>query len=88
MILRLLVVTLVTLVQGQKDDPHGHHAHHDGDPLDWLRDSVPGEPGVDYPIFADVEESNFDCAGRVNGGKEIKNKRGTAINGYNNEDGY
>merc|ERR1719154_211773 len=31
---------------------HGdHHHHHSSDPLDWLRESVPGEPGVDYPIY-------------------------------------
>ena len=48
---------------------------HDGsdDPLDWLRDSIPGEPGVDYPVFAEVADTGFDCAGRVHGGqsKEI-----------------
>ncbi len=45
--------------------------NHDGsdDPLDWLRESVPGEPGVDYPVFAQVEETGFDCAGRVHGGQ-------------------
>ena len=44
---------------------------HDGsdDPLDWLRNSIPGEPGVDYPIFADVEDTSFSCNGRIFGGK-------------------
>ena len=28
--------------------------------LDWLRDSVPGEPGVDYPIFSlPVPDNSF-----------------------------
>ena len=47
------------------------HADHDGsdDPLDWLRDSIPGEPGVDYPIFAEVEATSFSCRERVFGGK-------------------
>ena len=47
------------------------HADHDGsdDPLDWLRESIPGEPGVDYPIFAEVETTSFSCKDRVFGGK-------------------
>lgn len=40
------------------------------DPLQWLRDSIPGEPGVDYPIFSEVGETNFDCEGKVFGGKQ------------------
>lgn len=38
------------------------------DPLQWLRDSIPGEPGVDYPIFSSVQETSFSCEGRVFGG--------------------
>ena len=41
------------------------------DPLDWLRDSIPGEPGVDYPIFAEVQDTAFSCEGRKFGGKEV-----------------
>merc|ERR1712029_1205252 len=43
---------------------------HDGssDPLDWLRESVPGEPGVDYPVFAEVSDTSFSCADRIFGG--------------------
>jgi hypothetical protein len=46
-------------------------ADHEGsdDPLDWLRESIPGEPGVDYPILADVEPTSFSCRDRVFGGK-------------------
>ena len=40
-----------------------------GDPLDWLRESVPGEPGVDYPVFAEIQDTSFSCEGRVFGGK-------------------
>ena len=48
-------------------------ADHDGsdDPLDWLRESIPGEPGVDYPIFAEVETTSFSCKDRVFGGKYL-----------------
>jgi hypothetical protein len=48
-------------------------ADHDGsdDPLAWLRDSIPGEPGLDYPIFSEVESTAFSCKDRVFGGKCI-----------------
>ena len=39
------------------------------DPLQWLRDSIPGEPGTDYPIFSSVEETTFSCENKVFGGK-------------------
>ena len=26
-----------------------------GDPIDWLRNAVPGEPGVDYPILPAIQ---------------------------------
>lgn len=38
------------------------------DPLQWLRDSIPGEPGTDYPIFSAVEPTAFSCEGKVFGG--------------------
>ena len=41
------------------------------DPLQWLRDSIPGEPGVDYPIFSAVEQTAFSCDGKVFGGKNF-----------------
>ena len=46
---------------------------HEGssDPLDWLRAAVPGEPGVDYPIYADVGITSFTCANKIFGGKLI-----------------
>jgi len=38
------------------------------DPLEWLRTSIPGEPGVDYPILSQVQETSFSCEGLVFGG--------------------
>ena len=54
------------------------------DPLDWLRSSIPGEPGTDYPIMATTQvsthltpfqtdivssqDSGFSCDGLVFGG--------------------
>ena len=52
-----IVVTLVNCDHEGSDDP-----------LDWLRESVPGEPGVDYPVFAEIAETSFSCADRVFGG--------------------
>ena len=37
--------------------------------LKMLMTSVPGVPGEDYPIFAEVPESAFSCEGQVEGGK-------------------
>ena len=45
----------------------GNHGE-GGDPLDWLRASVPGEPGTDYPVLAAAPATAFSCAGLVLGG--------------------
>jgi len=40
-----------------------------GDPaLDMLQSSVPGVPGEDYPIYAEVPETGFSCDGQIDGG--------------------
>merc|ERR1712110_360179 len=44
-----------------------HEGDHQG--LDWLLNSVPGTPGEDYPILAEVPETAFSCDGQVEGGK-------------------
>merc|ERR1719438_665899 len=36
--------------------------------LDMLQNAIPGVPGEDYPIFAEVPESGFSCEGQVDGG--------------------
>ena len=36
--------------------------------IDMLRMAVPGTPGDDYPIYAEVPETGFNCEGRVEGG--------------------
>jgi len=38
------------------------------DPLAMLQASIPGIPGEDYPIYAEVPESGFVCDGQVDGG--------------------
>merc|ERR1712128_323328 len=38
------------------------------DPLAALAANIPGVPGEDYPIYAEVPESGFACDGQVDGG--------------------
>jgi len=47
----------------------GYDANDAGDPaLDMLLKSIPGVPGEDYPIYAEVPETAFSCDGQVDGG--------------------
>lgn len=39
------------------------------DNLAMLEKSVPGVPGEDYPIYAEVPETAFVCDGQVDGGE-------------------
>ena len=41
------------------------------DPLAALSGSIPGVPGEDYPILAEVPETAFSCEGQVDGGEFI-----------------
>ena len=62
----LVLLNLLILIGPSRSD-------HDGssDPLDWLREGVPGEPGVDYPIFAEVQDTSFTCNGKQFGGNKF-----------------
>ena len=40
--------------------------------LKMLMSSVPGTPGEDYPIYSKVPETNFNCEGKIFGGKSMK----------------
>jgi len=56
---------------GADDGALGVYAADDAaaDPnLAMLEKAVPGIPGEDYPIFAEVPESGFSCDGQVDGG--------------------
>ena len=47
----------------------GGYASDASDPaLEALASNIPGVPGEDYPIFAEVPESGFTCDGQVDGG--------------------
>ena len=41
------------------------------DALAALGNSIPGVPGEDYPIYAEVPETGFSCEGQVDGGKKV-----------------
>lgn len=44
-------------------------AENEGDnPIEWLKNSIPGEPDVDYPIMASTQETSFSCDGLIFGG--------------------
>ncbi len=49
----------------------GQQQQHDHQGLDWLLESVPGQPGTDYPIFSQDQLAGFrfDCGGQVEGGE-------------------
>jgi hypothetical protein len=40
-----------------------------GNEIEDLNSSIPGVPGEDYPILAEVPELSFTCDGRVAGGR-------------------
>ena len=68
MTLRILIFTSL-LLSGLLSTASLAVENEGDDPLQWLRDSIPGEPGVDYPIFSEVGETNFECNDKVFGGK-------------------
>ena len=40
--------------------------------LAMLQGSIPGVPGEDYPIYAEVPETAFSCDGQVDGGNSMQ----------------
>jgi hypothetical protein len=40
----------------------------DSSSINMLTMAIPGTPGQDYPILAEVPETDFSCEGRVEGG--------------------
>merc|ERR1712168_630585 len=67
------------LRQGRQEEPLGGYgqpsygdldtaASDAADPLAMLQGAIPGVPGEDYPIYAEVPETAFACDGQVDGG--------------------
>ena len=70
---------------GADDGALGVYAADDAaaDPnLAMLEKAVPGIPGEDYPIFAEVPESGFSCDGQVDGGKCLSFKPDKSVHFY------
>ena len=68
----VLILTL-QLVAGDKVPAYsgGSNSFGGNDPRDAfnaLGESIPGEPGEDYPIYSEVPETSFSCDGQVEGG--------------------
>ena len=42
--------------------------------IEDLMHNIPGVPGQDYPVLAEVPETGFSCDGRVSGGNQSFNK--------------
>ncbi|XP_020712744.1 mucin-5AC [Ceratitis capitata] len=69
--LALLLVAMFGVCQAQgtfedaetSNDDTSINAHQHFD----LRHTIPGEPEVDYPIYSEVPETSFECAGRHEG---------------------
>lgn len=49
-------------VSAERHESGDHEDHHSGDPIQWLRDAIRGEPGADYPIFYTPPETGFRCS--------------------------
>ncbi len=45
-----------------------------GDGQGSLEDSIPGVPGTDYPIYAQIPETGFTCEGKVKSSEIILQK--------------
>ena len=73
MILTILstLLPLLTLVRGDNQPSYaapGGRQGGAGDPIDALGETIPGEPGEDYPIYSSVPDTSFQCDGQVQGG--------------------
>merc|ERR1711971_1049974 len=73
--LLLLFSTLAVVSSRQRSSRQGgrdvgNDDNDDGEEMNikMLRMSVPGEPGVDYPILATVPTTSFSCVGKAEGG--------------------
>lgn len=65
--LTLLMLMLGTLVQAQGNFEDADKANDYTDQQFDLRHTIPGEPGVDYPILSEVPKTSFVCQGRHEG---------------------
>jgi hypothetical protein len=58
----------VVIVNGLPQKPNIRQPIRRDEELSSLENSIPGVPGEDYPILAEVPDNNFSCDEKVNGG--------------------
>ena len=52
------------------NSPPGKNGETHQDGVQWLREALPGEPGVDYPIYSlPAPQTSFDCSDKVSENK-------------------
>ena len=64
---RLAALNMVASRLGAPQPPNSDGRYHPPDDKVDIRRSVPGEPGIDYPIFNSVPDTSFSCNGRPEG---------------------
>ena len=64
----VLGAALVIAQQQYASDAVGAGADAAGDDIAGLEVNIPGVPGEDYPIYAEVPDTGFTCDGLVEGG--------------------
>ena len=64
---RLAASNMVASRMGVPQPPNSDGRYHPPDDKVDVRRLVPGEPGIDYPIFNSVPDTSFSCNGRPEG---------------------
>ncbi len=63
------MLVLLVFADGSPQKPNSRQLIRQDEQLSSLENSIPGVPGQDYPIFAEIPDSKFSCEEKVNGGK-------------------
>lgn len=77
--LALLMLMLGTLVHAQGNFEDADKANDYTDQQFDLRHTIPGEPGIDYPILSEVPKTSFVCEGRHEGRVESRQEFSLSI---------
>ena len=64
---RLATSNMMASRMGAPDPSNSDGRYHPPDDKVDIRRSVPGEPGIDYPVFNSVPDTSFSCNGRPEG---------------------
>jgi len=61
------ILRTTTTAKPRTTTEHEDHHHHHDVPFWDFRESIPGDPETDYPIFDKIPETKFACADRLDG---------------------